>query len=164
MDTKISTTLIVMAAGMGSRFGGLKQIEPIGKNGEIIIDFSIYDAKAAGFDKAVFVIKKEIEDEFREVVGKRIEKMIDVEYAFQDINDIPAEFTVPSDRTKPWGTTQAVLCTRDVITTPFAVINADDYYGASAFKVMHDQLVSSSEICMVAFDLEKTLTENGSVS
>ena len=118
-------TLAVMAAGMGSRFGGLKQIEPVGPNGEIIIDYSVYDAKKAGFDKVVFIIKKEIEKDFREVMGRRIEKMIDVDYAFQELDKLPEGFSVPDGRTKPWGTGHAILCARDLIDTPFAVINAE---------------------------------------
>lgn len=153
-----------MAAGMGSRFGGLKQIAPIGPNGEIILDFSIYDAKAAGFNKAVFIIKKEIEKEFRECVGKRIEKMIDVSYVFQETDKIPAEYSSLLPRKKPWGTGHAILCAKDAISTPFAVINADDYYGKEAFKLMHDSLVSNEEICMVGYKLANTLTENGTVS
>jgi dTDP-glucose pyrophosphorylase len=159
-----NTTLLIMAAGMGSRFGGLKQIAPVGPNGEIILDFSVYDAKEAGFSKAVFIIKKEIEKDFREVVGKRIEKMMDVDYAFQELEKIPAPFTIPEGRVKPWGTSHAVLCARDKVSTPFAVINADDYYGKSAFKVINSHLVSSKEICMVAYKLENTLTDNGTVS
>lgn len=159
-----NTTLLIMAAGMGSRFGGLKQIAPVGPNGEIILDFSVYDAKEAGFTKTVFIIKKEIEKDFREVVGKRIEKMMDVEYAFQELDKIPAPFTIPEGRIKPWGTSHAVLCARDKVHTPFAVINADDYYGKSAFRVINDHLTTSEEICMVAYKLENTLTDNGTVS
>ena len=130
----MDTTLLVMAAGMGSRFGGLKQIAPMGKNGEIILDFSVYDAIKAGFNKAVFIIKKEIEHDFREAAGKRIEKMIDTEYVFQQIDSkLPEGFSVPDCRTKPWGTGHAVLCAKDAVTTPFAAINADDFYGRKSF-------------------------------
>ena len=128
-------TLVVMAAGMGSRFGGLKQIEPIGKNGEILLDYSVYDAVAAGFNKVVFVIKHAIEEDFKAVVGKRIEKMVKTEYVFQETDALPEGFVCPSDRVKPWGTAHAVLCCKDVVKEPFAVINADDYYGKSAFIV-----------------------------
>lgn len=158
-------TLAVMAAGMGSRFGGLKQIEPIGPNGEIIMDYSIYDAKQAGFDKVVFIIKKEIEKDFRKVVGKRIEKMIDVDYAFQEIDKLPKGYSVPNGRKKPWGTGHAVLCAKDLIKTPFAVINADDFYGDYAYKTMAEHLKSGSDdYAMVGFELKNTLTENGTVS
>lgn len=160
----MDTTLVVMAAGMGSRFGGLKQIAPIGPKGEIILDFSLYDAKEAGFNKAVFIIKKEIEKDFRECIGKRIEKMIDVEYVFQETNKIPEEFMSLSGRAKPWGTGHAVLCARDAVKTPFAVINADDYYGKEAFHLIHDHLVGEGNTCMVGYKLINTLTENGTVS
>ena len=160
----MNTELLIMAAGMGSRFGGLKQIEPIGPNGEIILDFSIYDAVEAGFNKAVFIIKKEIEREFRQVVGKRIEKMIDVEYAFQELDKLPEGYEVPSDRVKPWGTAHAVLCARDVVKSPFAVINADDFYGKSSYKIIHDELIQSNGMCMVGYELGNTITENGTVS
>lgn len=160
----MNTELLIMAAGMGSRFGGLKQIEPIGPNGEIILDFSVYDAVQAGFNKAVIIIKKEIEKEFRAACGKRIEKMIDVEYAFQELDKLPAGYSVPAERTKPWGTGHAVLCARDQISAPFAVINADDFYGASSYQLIHDWLVSSRDMCMVGYKLGNTLTENGTVS
>ena len=158
-------TLVVMAAGMGSRFGGLKQIEPIGPHGQAIVDFSVYDAKQAGFNKVVFIIKHEIEDEFKKIVGSRIEKMIDVDYAFQEIDMLPEGFTAPADRTKPWGTAHAIYCCRDVVKTPFAVINADDYYGKSAYKKMYNHLKEQKgDFCMVGFRLENTLPENGTVS
>lgn len=158
-------TLVVMAAGMGSRFGGLKQIEPIGPHGQAIIDFSVYDAKAAGFNKVVFIIKHEIEKEFKEIVGSRIEKMIDVEYAYQEIDTLPNGFVCPADRTKPWGTAHAVWCAKDKIKTPFAVINADDYYGKSAYIKMYNHLKEQKgDYCMVGFRLQNTLTENGTVS
>ena len=163
MNSK-DTTLVVMAAGMGSRFGGLKQIEPLGPNGEVIIDYSVFDAVRAGFNRAVIIIKKEIEHDFRQVAGKRIEKMIDVEYAFQELNKLPEPFTVPKGRTKPWGTGHAILCAREFINTPFAVINSDDYYGVSAYKLIHDQLISDEKFCMVGYELGKTLSDSGTVS
>ena len=158
-------TLVVMAAGMGSRFGGLKQIEPIGPHGQAIIDFSVYDAKEAGFNKVVFIIKHEIEKEFKEIVGSRIEKMIDVEYAFQELDMLPEGYVCPKDRQKPWGTAHAIYCARHVVNTPFAVINADDYYGKGAYKKMYDYLKEQNDdFCMVGFRLQNTLTENGTVS
>ena len=158
-------TLVVMAAGMGSRFGGLKQIEPVGPSGQAIIDFSVYDAKKAGFNKVVFIIKHEIEKEFKEIVGSRIEKMIDVDYAFQEIDMLPEGFTCPEDRVKPWGTAHAIYCARDKVNTPFAVINADDYYGSGAYEKMYNHLKEQKgDFCMVGFRLENTLTENGTVS
>ena len=160
----MNTELLIMEAGMGSRFGGLKQIEPIGPNGEMILDFSIYDAVEAGFNKAVFIIKKEIEKEFRQVIGKRIEKMIDVEYAFQELDKLPEGYSVPEDRVKPWGTAHAVLCARDIVKSPFAVINADDFYGKTSYKIIHDELVKNNGMCMVGYELGNTITENGTVS
>ena len=158
-------TLVVMAAGMGSRFGGLKQIEPIGKNGEILLDYSVYDAVAAGFNKVVFVIKHAIEEDFKAVVGKRIEKMVKTEYVFQETDALPEGFVCPSDRVKPWGTAHAVLCCKDVVKEPFAVINADDYYGKSAFIKTAEFLKSNKDdYCMTGFRLVNTLTENGYVS
>ena len=157
-------TLVVMAAGMGSRFGGLKQIEPIGENGEILLDYSVYDAKQAGFDKVVFVIKKAIEKDFYKKIGQRIEKMIDVDYCFQELDDLPAGFKAPKDREKPYGTGQAILCCKNTVKTPFAVINADDYYGASAYKQIFNGLDDKPNYCMVGFRLANTLTENGTVS
>ena len=158
-------TLVIMAAGMGSRFGGLKQLEPVGKNGEAILDFSVYDALAAGFNKIVFVIKHEIEQDFREIVGKRIEKKANVEYVFQETDKLPEGFVCPEGRVKPWGTGHAVLCCRDAVTTPFAVVNADDYYGKDAFCKIYEFLKENSEnYCMVGFRLANTLTENGHVS
>lgn len=158
-------TLVVLAAGMGSRFGGLKQIEPIGPNGEALLDFSVYDAKKAGFNKVVFIIKHAIEKDFKDTVGKRIEKIIDVEYVFQETDKLPSGFTCPEGREKPWGTGHAVYCLKGAVNEPFAVINADDYYGAEAFKQIYDYLKSNSDnYCMVGFRLENTLTDNGSVS
>ncbi len=160
----MKTELLIMAAGMGSRFGGLKQIEPLGPNGEIILDFSVYDAVKAGFNKVVFVIKKEIEKDFRAACGKRIEKMIDVDYAFQEKDDLPDGFTLPETREKPWGTGQAVLSARNIITSSFAVINADDYYGRESFEIIHNHLISDSEMCMVGYKLGNTITDNGTVT
>ena len=161
--------LVVMAAGMGSRYGGLKQIDPVGPNGEIIIDYSLYDAKQAGFETVIFIIKKEIEKDFKESVGDRVSKFINIKYAYQDVNDLPAGFTVPECRKKPWGTAHAVLAARDLIDSPFVAINADDFYGRDAFKVIYDYLCAEHPaepypFCMVAYRLANTLTENGHVS
>lgn len=158
-------TLVVMAAGMGSRFGGLKQIEPIGPKGEAILDFSVYDAVKAGFTKVVFVIKHAIEKDFKEFVGNRIEKKVKVEYVFQEIDKLPEGYTCPEGREKPWGTAHAILCCKDVVKEPFAVVNADDFYGRSAFVKMAEFLKSDSDdYSMVGFRLVNTLTENGYVS
>ena len=143
----MKTTLIIMAAGIGSRFGGgIKQLAKMGPNGEIIMDYSIYDAKEAGFDKVVFIIRKDIEEEFKEVIGNRIQNYMDVEYVFQDINDLPEGFTCPEGRTKPWGTGQAVLCAKRVVDTPYVIINADDYYGKEAFVKLHDFLIEHAKM------------------
>ena len=166
------TTLAIMAAGIGSRFGkGIKQLAPVGPSGEIIMDYSIHDALEAGFDKIVFIIRKDLEKDFREVIGKRIEKIADVAYVFQELDDLPEGFEKPAERTKPWGTGQAVLCCKDVIHEPFAVINADDYYGKDPFIKLHDYLVQDhsqtdgkEEICMAGFILKNTLSENGGVT
>lgn len=159
-------TLLILAAGMGSRYGGLKQIDPITENGEFIIDFSVYDAIVSGFDKVVFVIKEENLELFRETIGKRFEGRINVEYAFQRLDDIPEGYSVPEGRVKPWGTTQAVLCAKNLINEPFAVINADDFYGRSAFSLLakHFENATESEYCMVGYILKNTLTENGTVA
>jgi len=164
-------TLLVLAAGMGSRYGGLKQLDPVGPSGEIIIDFSIYDAIQAGFGKVVFLIRKDIEEAFRETIGTRYEGKIEIDYAFQGVNDIPEGFTVPEERGKPWGTGHAVLVAEDVINEPFAVINADDFYGRTGFKLMADYLSSqkteqseSANFAMVGFILNNTLSEHGTVS
>lgn len=158
------TTLVVMAAGMGSRFGSFKQLEPVGPNGEIILDFSIYDAVKAGFSKVVFIIKKEMEKDFRHVIGKRIEKIIDVDYAFQTLDKIPQGCSIPNNRSKPWGTGHAVICAKSEVTTPFMVINADDYYGSHSYKIVGDYLSQNKGMCMAGFRLKNTLTENGMVS
>ncbi len=157
--------LVVLAAGMGSRFGGLKQIEPIGPNGEALLDFSVYDAKKAGFTKVVFIIKHAIEKEFKETVGKRIEKIIETEYVFQETDVLPEGFVCPETREKPWGTGHAIYCLKDIVKTPFAVINADDYYGFEAYSQIYNQLKKQTgNYCMVGFRLQNTLTDNGSVS
>ena len=162
--------LVVMAAGMGSRYGGLKQIDPIDEYGNIIMDFSIYDAIRAGFRKVVFIIKKENEESFRAAIGDRIAKQIETAYVFQDLNNIPEGFKVPQDRVKPWGTGHAVLSCIGTVDGPFAVINADDYYGSKAFKLAYDFLANAKEddkqyqYMMVGYQLEKTLTENGHVA
>ncbi len=167
---KNNTTLVIMAAGMGSRYGGLKQIDPVGPNGEIIMEYSIYDAIRAGFSKVVFIIKKEIEDTFREVIGKKIEGIIDVEYVYQKVDNLPQGFSVPDGRVKPWGTGHAVLSAKNAVNTPFAVINADDFYGAETYKLLNGFLTSNQDTgskykyCMVGFVIENTLTENGHVA
>lgn len=169
----MKTTLLIMAAGIGSRFGGgIKQLAPVGPNGEIIMDYSIHDAIKAGFNKIVFVIRKDIEDDFREIIGNRIEKIcaaagVEVEYAFQSLDKLPKGYTIPESRTKPWGTGQAVLVAKDVVNEPFAVINADDYYGKEAFEKIHDFLVNEvgdDKYCMAGFVLKNTLSDNGAVT
>ncbi len=160
-----NATLVVMAAGMGSRFGGLKQMEPITDDGRVILDFSVYDAKKAGFTKVVFVIKEAIAEDFINIVGKRIEKVIDVEYVYQETFKLPEGFVCPETREKPWGTAHAILCCKDAVKEPFAVVNADDYYGRSAFDKIYKELTSASDdYCMVAFRLINTITENGTVA
>ncbi|MCI9515742.1 nucleotidyltransferase family protein [Bacteroides acidifaciens] len=166
-----NTTLVIMAAGLGSRFGsGIKQLEPFGPNGEIIMDYSIYDALAAGFNKIVFIIRRSLEKDFKEVIGNRIEKIANVVYAYQELDDLPAGFTVPEGRTKPWGTGQAILCCKDIVDEPFIVINADDYYGKEAFVKLHDYLINPAPVsealnfCMAGFILGNTLSDNGSVT
>lgn len=158
-------TLLVLAAGMGSRYGGLKQIDPVGPAGETIIDYSVFDAMRAGFGKLVFVIRRDIESAFREAIGARFEKQLPVEYVFQELDKLPAGFTVPPNRTKPWGTGQAILMAEDVIQEPFAAINADDFYGAASFRVLAEHLKSGSpDYAMVGFVLRNTLSEFGSVA
>jgi len=161
----MSATLLVLAAGMGSRYGGLKQIDPVGPAGETIIDYSIFDAMRAGFDKLVFVIRKDIEADFREAVGTRFEKRIAVEYVFQELSKLPAGFSVPAGRTKPWGTTHAILMAENVIKENFAAINADDFYGQNAYKVLAQHLTSGTkDYAMVGFILKNTLSTFGSVA
>ena len=163
--------LVVMAAGMGSRYGGLKQIDPVGSQGEAILDFSLFDAHEAGFETAVIIIKEAIREDFMATVGKRLEKCpMEIRYAYQELDKLPAGYTVPANRTKPWGTCHAVLCAKDVIDgAPFAVINADDYYGKSAYKVIYDALCAAEDgekfdYCMVGYLLGNTVTDNGSVA
>ena len=166
----MNTTLIIMAAGIGSRFGeGIKQLAQMGPNGEIIMDYSIHDAKEAGFDKVVFVIRKDIEEEFKAVIGNRIGSQIEVEYVYQELTDLPEGFTVPEGRKKPWGTGHAILSCLGTIDAPFAVINADDYYGSHAFKMIYDYLTTHEDddkyrYTMVGYVVENTLTENGHVA
>ena len=167
----MNTTLIIMAAGIGSRFGeGIKQLAQMGPNGEIIMDYSIHDAKEAGFNKVVFIIRKDIFKEFEEIIGNRIKEQIDVEYVFQELDDLPEGFEVSEGRTKPWGTGQAVLCCKDVVKEPFVIINADDYYGKEAFVKLHDFLVSGEDLGreftmgMGGFILKNTLSDNGTVT
>ena len=160
--------ILVLAAGMGSRFGGLKQMEPMDDAGNFLIDFSIYDAKRAGFDSVVFVIKHSFEKEFKETIGKRVEKLMKVEYAFQDLDDLPEGFTVPEGREKPWGTGHAILAARDVIREDFIMINGDDFYGLDAYKVAANYIKSlangsTGKYANVAFKVSNTMTENGSV-
>lgn len=165
-------TLVIMAAGIGSRFGGgIKQLEPVGPNGEIIMDYSIHDALEAGFNKVVFIIRKDIEQDFKEIIGRRIEKLVPVEYAYQSVDDLPGGMENVWQRTKPWGTGQAVLCVKDVVKEPFVVINADDYYGKEAFRKLYHYLAEEMDtksdvfdICMAGFILENTLSENGGVT
>jgi NDP-sugar pyrophosphorylase family protein len=158
-------TLLVLAAGMGSRYGGLKQIDPVGPGGETIIDYSIYDALRAGFGKLVFVIRRDIEAPFRQTIGARFEKKIPVEYVFQELDSLPPGFSVPPNRTKPWGTGQAILMADDVIHEPFAAINADDFYSANSFRALAKHLRSdSADYAMVGFILRNTLSEHGSVA
>lgn len=166
------TTLVIMAAGIGSRFsGGIKQLEPVGPSGEIIMDYSIYDALEAGFNKIVFIIRKDLEKDFKEIIGNRIERIAPVEYAFQELDFLPDGFIKPDYRTKPWGTGHALLCAKNVIHDPFVVINADDYYGKEGFVKIHDYLVEQMnpeaeclDICMAGFQLGNTLSENGGVT
>ena len=156
-------TLVILAAGMGSRFGGLKQIEPVGPNGEFIIDYSIHDAIKAGFTKVVFVIKEENYEIFKNTIGKRVENKIKVEYVFQTLDDIPNVITLPSERVKPLGTAHALYCTRNNVNEAFAVITSDDFYGQESFKLLADHLKNSDDFVVVGYELSKTMSENGSV-
>ena len=159
--------LVVMAAGMGSRYGGLKQMDPVGANGEVILDYSVFDARRAGFETVVFIIKHEIEEDFKANIGSRIEPYMNVHYAYQSLTDLPEGYAVPADRVKPWGTSQAILAARDIIDAPFAVINADDYYGVECFQKLYAYLTQphkAGEYCMVGYLLKNTVTDNGSVA
>ena len=161
--------LVVLAAGMGSRYGGMKQLDPVGPNGQIIIDYSIFDARRAGFETVIFIIRRENDAAFRAAIGDRLSHLMEVKYAYQELSDLPAPFTVPEGRTKPFGTGQAVLSARELIDGPFAVINADDYYGPEAFRVMYDYLsthpdTDKYQYCMVGYQVKNTVTQNGSVS
>lgn len=166
------TALVIMAAGIGSRFGGgIKQLAPVGPNGEIIMDYSIHDALEAGFTKIVFIIRRDLEKDFKEIIGNRIEKVAKVEYAYQELSNLPEGFSVPQGRTKPWGTGHAVLMVKELVHEPFLVINADDYYGKEAFRKIHEYMVHSMdetkspyELCMAGFVLANTLSENGAVT
>lgn len=166
------TALVIMAAGIGSRFGGgIKQLEPVGPGGEIIMDYSIHDAMEAGFNKVIFIIRRDLEKDFKEIIGHRIEKLLPVEYAYQELEDLPAGYEVTPGRTKPWGTGQAVLSVKGMVDGPFLVINADDYYGREGFRRIHDYMAehmdSQSEIydiCMGGFVLSNTLSDNGTVT
>ena len=165
----MAVSLVIMAAGLGSRYGGSKQVDGIGPNGEILMEYSIHDALEAGFNKIVFIIRKDIEEEFREVIGNRIEKVAEVEYVFQDLQDLPEGFTCPPERTKPWGTNHAVMMGDGVINEPFAVINCDDFYGRDSFQVMGKYLAalpdgSKNTYAMVGFRVGNTLSESGTVS
>jgi len=168
--TSRKPVLVVLAAGMGSRYGGLKQVDPVGGHGQLIIDYSIYDARRAGFETVVFVIKHAIEETFKEAIGDRLSKVMDVRYAFQEIDDIPEGYTVPEGRTKPWGTAHAALAARDVVDGPFAVINADDYYGPEGYRKIYDYLSTHQDgpegyaYAMVGYRVDRTVTEHGSVA
>lgn len=170
-EKDMDATLIIMAAGIGSRFGtGIKQLAKMAPNGEIIMDFSIYDAKEAGFTKIVFVIRKAIEQEFKEIIGDRLSRFMPVEYVYQELDDLPEGYEVPAGRVKPWGTSQAILACKDVVKEPFVIINADDYYGKEAFMKLHEFLISENEnkekmnLAMAGFSLKNTLSENGAVT
>lgn len=161
-------TLVIMAAGTGSRYGGLKQIDPVGPSGEIVLDYSVYDAIQTGFGKVVFVIRPDIEEQFKSAIGSKYSGRIDVDYVFQELTDLPPGYTVPEGREKPWGTAHAVFCCEDKVDLPFAVINADDFYGRKSFEVLSKQLQSygsrSLQSCLVGFVLRNTLSEHGSVA
>ena len=168
----MNTSLVVMAAGIGSRFGGgIKQLEPVGPNGEIIMDYSIHDAIEAGFNKVVFIIRKDLEEDFRRIIGDRIAKVVDIEYAFQELTNVPDWYKIPADRVKPFGTGHAILSAADCVHEPFAVINADDYYGKEGFKLLHNYMTTEMrtsgkpyDMCMAGFVLKNTLSDNGGVT
>lgn len=164
-------TLLILAAGMGSRYGGLKQMDPMGPNGETVLDYSVYDAIRAGFGRVVFIIRKDFADDFKKEIGSKFDDKIDVDYAYQDLNDLPDGFSLPEGRTKPWGTTHAILAARNIINTPFAVINADDFYGSDSFKKItsyFDETSKSTDgkdhYCMVGYKLKNTLSDHGTVN
>lgn len=166
-----NTTLVIMAAGLGSRFGnGIKQLAKVGPNDEVIMDYSVYDAVRAGFNKVVFIIRKDIEDQFKQIIGNRISKHVNTKYVIQSLEDLPEGYECPKERANPWGTGQAVLAAKDFINEPFAVINADDYYGKEAFELVHEYLVSDKpkenglNLCLAGFTLENTLSSNGTVT
>jgi len=165
-----SLTLVVMAAGIGSRYGGLKQIDPVGPSGEVVLDYSVFDALRAGFDRVVFIIRKDIEDAFRDRIGRRIERAADTAYVFQSLEALPPGFALPPDRKKPWGTAHAILAAKDAVPSPFLAINADDYYGRTAFEAMAGFLAANTgrgtalEFAMVGYRLENTLSEHGTVA
>ena len=161
--------LVVLAAGMGSRYGGLKQIDPVGPDGELIIDYSLYDARKAGFERVIFIIKREIEEDFKAAIGRRMEKQMQVDYAFQELDKLPAGFAVPKGRVKPWGTSHALLCAKEFIHGPMAVINSDDYYGPEAFETLYAFLTAPHpgpprHYAMVGYQVENTVTQHGSVT
>lgn len=168
----MKTTLVIMAAGIGSRFGGgIKQLEAVGPNGEIIMDYAIYDARKAGFEKVIFIIRKELEQDFKKIIGDRIAGVMEVDYAFQELSALPGGYRVPEGRTKPWGTGQAVLSVKGKVSGPFLVINADDYYGPEGFRAIHEYMTGKMEpgaeiydMCMAGFVLKNTLSENGAVT
>ncbi len=165
----VKPVLVILAAGMGSRYGGLKQMDPVDAYGNLIIDFSIYDAKRAGFDKVVFIIKKQNEEDFRKTIGEKVSQYMKVEYVFQELNKVPKWFEIPEGREKPWGTAHAVYCCKELLGGPFAVINADDYYGVEAFQSIYDYLTNHSDdekyrYAMVGYKLGNTLTDHGYVS
>ncbi len=164
----MSSTLVIMAAGMGSRYGGLKQIDPVGPSGEIVLDYSVYDALEVGFNKVVFVIRRDIEAPFKEAIGDKYAGRIDVEYVFQELSNLPEGYALPPDRSKPWGTAHAVLCCRQAVKDPFAVINADDFYGRDSFRILAENLsnygVDEMRSCLIGFLLRNTLSEHGSVA
>ena len=161
---KQSYDLVILAAGMGSRFGGLKQVQPVGPQGELIIEYSVFDAMRAGFDRLVLVIRKDIEADFRETIGRRLEARLEVRYVYQEIDSLPSDFQAPPGRTKPWGTGHAVLVARDAVKRPFAAINADDFYGAGGYRALAAHFARSEHYAMVGYPLKQTLSEHGTVS